>query len=469
VLLISLLDRHVTDLRKHLFANASKEHAAYVLFGRAWIGETTWGVHSAHLLVSHSVEQVLPEAVLRSSPSEISWSTNDVVQKLKLADGRGLALGIVHNHCFGNGKFSRIDDQNESDLTRTLQNRNGSNCHLASLLLTPDGELRGRLWLSPSSFVDAAEIRTIGGHFKYEFVTDESLSLAAFLDRQVLALGPAFAQKLKRLRVVVAGCGGTGSAVAMLLARLGVGSIALIDDDIVEETNLNRLHGATLSDVAARRPKVEVVGRSISALGLNTQVVSHKGWLSDAICRDTLKSAHLVFGCTDDHAGRIFLNRLAYAYQIPVIDMGLAIQLTNSNPPAVQAMDGRVTVLIPGEACLLCRGVIDPRRASEEALRRQNPAEYERRKLEAYVLGEQEPSPAVITFTTELACMAVNEMIQRIQGYRGAGGETANRVRLFHRMIDLRPAGTSDAECRVCGQQINWSRGDTEPFLGIVS
>jgi molybdopterin/thiamine biosynthesis adenylyltransferase len=466
---ISLLERHIHQLRQHLFSDDGNEHAAYVLFGAASIGATNWGSPSAQLFVSHATECVSPEAILASSPSKISWQTSDVIQKLKIAQDRKLTLGIVHNHAVGNCIFSHVDDANESELIRTIQNRNGPSSHLVSLLITPDGKWSARLWLSPKDFIDASEFRTVGERFTFEVRNGEAEALPAFLDRQTLALGKAFNQQLRRLRIAIVGCGGTGSAVAALLARMGVGALALIDSDTVDETNLNRLHGARRADAITHQPKVDIVARAIAEIGLGTCVVTHKGWVSDPACRDILKSAHIVFGCTDDNAGRILLNRFAYAYQIPVIDMGLAIQLSRSNPPIIQAMDGRVTVLLPGEGCLLCRGVIDPRRAAEESLKRQNPTEFERRKSESYVLGEQDPSPAVVTFTTELACMAINEMIHRLQGYRGELGATASRTRLFHRMTDLRPHREPDPDCRVCGQPINWCRGDTEPFLGIVA
>lgn len=467
-IIVSLLERHALELRSHLFSDHGNERAAYILFGSASIGQAK-ADGPDRLLVSHAVESISPDAVIASSPWEISWETNDLIQKLKVADGRNLVLGIAHNHAAGHCRFSHIDDDNEAQLIRTLQNRNGSKAQLASLLFTPDGQWRARLWTSPAEYIDASELRTIGDRFRIEFPNSQhDLSVPGFFDRQVLAFGQRFNQQLARLRTVIVGCGGTGSAVAMLIARLGIGTVFLIDADTVEESNLNRLHGARRGDALAHNAKVQVVARSIDEIGLGTKVMSHQGWVSDAACRDMLKSAHFVFGCTDDHAGRILLNRFAYTYQIPVIDMGLAIQLTKSDPPIVQAMDGRVTVLIPGEACLLCRGVINAQRASEEALKRRNPQEYERRKAEAYVIGEQEPNPAVVTFTTELACMAVNELIHRLQGYRGELGSTTNRTRLFHHMTDLRPDRPPDADCRVCGQPLNWCRGDTEPFLGIV-
>jgi molybdopterin/thiamine biosynthesis adenylyltransferase len=268
--------------------------------------------------------------------------------------------------------------------------------------------------------------------------------------------------------VGVIGCGGTGSATAMLLARLGVGKLLLIDKDVVEVTNINRLHGASLDNALKRDPKVDVVKKAIESIGLGNQVVGIQSWVDDIKCRDALKSCDIIFGCSDDNQGRLFLNRFAYYYLVPVFDMGLAIEIKNATLPYVQSLDGRVTVLYPGNACLLCRGVINLRMAMSEALRRSNPAEFERQKEEAYVLGEGEPNPAVVTFTTEVATMAVNEMLHRLQGFRGVGGSTAQRTRLFHRMHDLRPGEQPSQECGVCGSSAVLGRGDVEPFLDRV-
>jgi molybdopterin/thiamine biosynthesis adenylyltransferase len=252
----------------------------------------------------------------------------------------------------------------------------------------------------------------------------------------------------------------------MLLARLGVGQIALIDNDIVDRTNLNRLHGSTQADADAMRPKVEVVAREIARMALDVRVFPIEAWVGDPGCRDALKSCDVIFGATDDHDGRLFLNRFAYYYLVPVVDMGLAIDVGDGEIPTIHAFDGRVSTIFPGHTCLICRDVIRPSVASAEALKRTSPEEYERRKAEAYVAGGGNPAPAVVTFTTEVACMAVNEMIHRLQGFRGADGSAANRVRKFHLMEDRLPGHRPREGCPVCGSPDIWGRGDIEPFLG---
>jgi molybdopterin/thiamine biosynthesis adenylyltransferase len=219
-------------------------------------------------------------------------------------------------------------------------------------------------------------------------------------------------------------------------------------------------------------PKVEVVAKSLVELGLGVQVRTYQAWIGETDCRDPLKACDIIFCCTDDHTGRLMLNRFAYYYATPVFDMGLAIEVSQEEKPNFQALDGRVTVLapVPGHSCLLCREVINPVAARDEALKRSNPDEYERRKAEAYVIGEGNPSPAVVLFTTEVAIMAMQELVHRLQGFRGEDGAAAHRVRKFQLMTDRKPAAIPNPNCPVCGTVGVqwWGRGDVVPFLNLV-
>ncbi|MEH2266651.1 hypothetical protein [Nostoc sp.] len=103
-------------------------------------------------------------------------------------------------------------------------------------------------------------------------------------------------------------------------------------------------------------------------------------------------------------------------------------------------------------------------------MKRSNPDEYERRKAEAYVIGEGNPSPAVVLFTTEVAIMAMQELVHRLQGFRGEDGAAAHRVRKFHLTTDRKPAAILNSNCPVCGTvgSQSWGRGDVIPFLNLV-
>ena len=65
--------------------------------------------------------------------------------------------------------------------------------------------------------------------------------------------------------------------------------------------------------------------------------------------------------------------------------------------------------------------------------------------------------------------MAVNEMIHRLQGFRGPDGAAAHRVRKFHLGEDRRPRHEPRPACPVCAADEHWGRGDTDPFLGRVA
>jgi molybdopterin/thiamine biosynthesis adenylyltransferase/proteasome lid subunit RPN8/RPN11 len=468
---LTLRDDHMAQLAQHLLHADGNERAAYLLCGQAEITSDPWDREAHEKFLCMKVIPVPTEDIVHSSPTRVTWRTGSFVKALKEAEICNQTVAVVHSHPSGAAAFSMQDDENEPDLLQAAQNRSGPETRILSVILTADRQLVGRIWAHPSEKGHAPVrlIRTVGSRFGLYYPSRAQGTSPAAFNRQALAFGDGLNRDLRQLRVGVVGCGGTGSAVAMLLARLGVGQIALFDNDIVDHTNLNRLHGARQADADAMTPKVSVVARAITELGLGVRVAPINAWIGDEVCRDALRACDIIFGCTDDHDGRLFLNRFAYYYLTPVIDIGLAIDVNNDPVPEIHALDGRVTVLVPHETCLLCRNVILTDIAAEEALKRAEPAEYERRKAEAYVAGEGNPSPAVVTFTTELACMAVNEMIHRLQGFKGEDGSCANRVRKFHLNEDRRPGHKSADGCPICNKADKWGRGDVNPFLGRIN
>lgn len=270
---LTIQARHLDALRALLRRDDGVERAAYVLCGAAHIGHDPWDRQGHRTFVSYEVVPVPEDQVVSASSQHITWTTTSFVRALQVAQTEGLTVAVVHSHPSGLTSLSAQDDRNEADLVDLAQHRNGPDTPLVSLLLTPAGDLQGRVWTGRHAYVPLRLLQVVGESIRLQYPGRGHGQARPALARQALAFGTALNQDLAMLRVGVVGCGGTGSATALLLARLGVGQLALFDPDVVECTNLNRLHGARQADADALRPKVEVVARALTELGLGVRVV----------------------------------------------------------------------------------------------------------------------------------------------------------------------------------------------------
>lgn len=465
---ITIQQSHHKELTETLINQQSeREHIGIILCGRSFIEADPWEDFPEERLLSKKVLILPKDEIIDSSKIRVNPKTNSFIKILKEIEKQNMAIAFVHSHPQGCDKFSIEDDQLESELFEMIFNVNGEKRPHFSLVIMPNGDILGKAWVSQHNCYDLDYIRILGRQFVFHYPNKRNgISFEAF-HRQELAFGKALNNDFSNLRVAIIGCGGTGSATAMLLARLGIGKILLIDDDHVDITNLNRLHLSCNEDAKKKRSKVDAIASSIKKMGLGTSIKTVEGWV-ESENYNYLKSCDIIFGCTDDHIGRAFINRFAYFYLIPVFDMGLLIKVDDSNPPMITALDGRVTVLFPQDPCLLCRKIIDIKLAYEDSLKRNEPQNYQDQKKEAYVIGEGNPSPAVVTFTTEVAIMAVNELIQRLQGFRGKNGSTSERRRLFISCEDRKTGSKIMNSCALCNSDEYWGRGDMEPFLDRI-
>jgi len=113
-------------------------------------------------------------------------------------------------------------------------------------------------------------------------------------------------RRMKGARVLIVGAGGLGSPTALYLAAAGVGTIGLVDDDVVDVTNLQRqlLHGTC--DVG--RPKLESARDRLHDVNPHVQVVLHACWLTSANALDIIGQYDIVVDGTDNFATRYLVN-----------------------------------------------------------------------------------------------------------------------------------------------------------------
>jgi molybdopterin/thiamine biosynthesis adenylyltransferase/proteasome lid subunit RPN8/RPN11 len=284
--------------------------------------------------------------------------------------------------------------------------------------------------------------------------------LSSVFDRNVRAFGPAIQGALGDLRVAIVGCGGTGSAVAEQLVRLGVRELILIDADILSDSNVTRVYGSTPEDVG--RPKVEVLRDHLTAIAPDLACETVVSMVTLEPTARRLAGRDLVFGCTDDNAGRLVLSRLASYLLTPVIDVG--VLLSSDTAGLLTGIDGRVTVLSPGAACLVCRDRVDLRRAASELMM---PEERRRLADEGYAPALGGVEPAVIAFTTAVAAAAVNEMLERLIGYGPSPRPSEVLLRLHEREISTNVVAPRPRHyCDEAGGKLG--AGATSPFLEQV-
>ena len=456
---ITIQETHYEQLKNHLLKEDGKERVAFIICGRSLVENEEERFLTKELIF------LSDEQLLTSEKYQVSWDNNYFIKALKKAETKNFGVIVIHNHPSGFEDFSETDDKGEKDLFKLAFNRNGGDRPHGSLIMMPNGSLIGRIWNKNLNNEPFSLIRVIGNSFKLWYPNRlKKFETPTAFNRQKLAFGSALVQDLSKIKCTIVGAGATGSATALLLTRLGIGELNIIDKDVVEETNLNRLHGAKKEDIG--KYKVDVLKKYIIEIGLGTKVNVIKDWISSKKGRDLLKLSDVVFGCTDDHSGRILLNRFAFFYLTPVIDMGLVISV-NGNPPSIQDLQGRISYLYPHSDCLITKSIINPDIAYEENLQRNEPDNYEKLKKEAYVIGEGNPAPAVVTFTTQIASMAVNEFLNRMQNFNPLG-KRPHKIYFFHRGTEITPANLKNNECRICGSEAYWGRGDIQQFLDMV-
>ncbi len=153
-------------------------------------------------------------------------------------------------------------------------------------------------------------------------------------------IGTGGLEKLQSSSVAVVGVGGVGSAAAYYLSKSGIGHLRLVDQDILETSNLHRLHGAKLEDLY--HPKAEVLARRLSELHpwcRNEPIVET---LTQRNVAELLQGVELVLDGLDNFRTRYVLNRFAvrtgtpYLFASSIADQA---HLALFNPPETPCLE----------------------------------------------------------------------------------------------------------------------------------
>jgi sulfur-carrier protein adenylyltransferase/sulfurtransferase len=113
-------------------------------------------------------------------------------------------------------------------------------------------------------------------------------------------------ERLKASRVLLVGTGGLGSPLALYLAAAGVGTLGLVDDDVVDASNLQRQVIHTTSTIGQH--KVDSATRAIHEINPSVEVVAHKTFLTSENALEIVADYDLVIDGTDNFPTRYLVN-----------------------------------------------------------------------------------------------------------------------------------------------------------------
>jgi molybdopterin/thiamine biosynthesis adenylyltransferase len=415
-------------------------------------------------LLAREFHPVPEAAYLDRTDHAMSITSAGYVPALARAETIGASALWVHTHpgAGASPSPSTHDDVVDQQLAEPFRLRSGSDYYGALIISPSEAGLlfTGHFAADGCAKSSIARMWQVGDRFRLAYSAHSpSAAPSDLFDRNVRAFGPAVQAMLGDLTVGIAGCGGTGSAVAEQLVRLGVRKFLLVDPDTLSASNTTRVYGSSPAQVG--EPKVAVAATNIRRIAPDARCDAVQSMLSVEHVAKRLSSCDIVFGCTDDNAGRLILSRLPTYLLTPVIDCG--VLLSSDQHGILTGIDGRVTVIAPEQACLLCRGRIDVARAAAELMA---PAERTRLEDEGYAPALGGVEPAVISFTTLVAATAVSELLERLIGYGPTPRPSEILLRCHEREISTNVGMPRPGH--YCSNESKCGRGVTEPFLEMV-
>jgi hypothetical protein len=430
----------------HLFPGDGDEHGAILLAGASLSsGQLNLLVREVHL-ARWGVDYVEGQIGYRAlTPTFIH-------RLITRARDERLAYLAVHNHDASRSvSFSRVDlESHERGYPALLQITRGM--PVGGLVFGRES-INGDVWLPDGSRLELDDAVVVGNTMlRLTSSPTKDQHFAPIYDRQIKMFGKLGQAELANCRVAVLGLGGIGSLVVEYLARLGVGYFLLVDDDLVEDSNLSRIVGASLEDAHSGVTKANVAQRIILQANDHAQI----NVIVDDIAKESVAKevtgCDYVFLAADSMRARLVFNAIVHQYLVPGVQLGSKVR---------SGFDGTIIDVIsvnrpvrPGQGCLWCNQLIDTNALAKEA------KTDDERRSQAYGVGEANPS--VISLNAVSAAHAVNDFLL---DYLCLRRETDPlHYEHFHPLRHTRSLvqPRRDPECSECSQTgRRYARGDS--------
>lgn len=456
------------SLSRHLFPGDGDEHGAVIAAG---VAQSPRGIRflARELFIAQDGVDYVP------GQRGYRMLTPDFVRRcIKHCRDQGLAYLAIHNHAGENRVAFSSDDlaSHERGYPALLDIARGQP---VGALVFAKNAVAGDLWFSTRARFPLAEARILGRSLG--ILTPGRQGQPEHIhefDRQARLFGDRGQRILGDSKVGVIGAGGVGSLVIQMLARLGVGHLAVADPERIDITNLPRIVGARRRDArvwltAKGRPEwVRRVGRRLSTSKVSiakrvtrcanrtAKFEALAGDFVDSQVAASFRDCDFLFLAADSMQARLAFNAIVHQYLIPGVQMGSKIPVDNASGQVGDAF-ATCRPVFPDRGCLWCNGVISAAQLQWEA------ASGQERRAWAYVDEPEVVAPSVITLNAISAAEAVNDFLFWLVGLRGEACRTGY-TRYLPRSRTIRfEDPRADPNCTECSADIRsrFARGDS--------
>ena len=355
---------------------------------------------------------ILPNDGERQLHGNASFEPNYLARAIQIARKRGAGLAFMHSHpAPGFQSLSRTDAATEG---RIIERRaRATRFPLVGLTVGADEYWSARVWQRDGSRASPQwcdQVRVIGPHRYAAFFNDRLVPVPkrqSTLRRTYDTLGTDVQQNLARMRIGVVGLGSVGSIVSEALGRIGVSRITLIDHDIVEPHNLDRMLFATAAD--ADTPKVSLAERALRrhATAAELDIKALAASIQDADAYRAALDCDVLFSCVDRPTARDVMNHIAYAHLIPVIDGGISVWSPGGR---FRRAHWRAHLVAPGRECMRCNEQYSTAEVVIERDGSLDDPSYDA----SLPVEDRQRNENVFSFSLSLASMEVNRLLHYV-------------------------------------------------------
>lgn len=398
----------------HLFPVDGLEAASIMICGRS-------GTHHERLCVSEVI--LVPHDVCAMRTEDrLTWPGDYLEQAIDAADKIGGSIILIHSHPGGFFGFSDLDNQSDTVSIPSLKfGSSDESVPHGSAIMIPSGEVKARLYDHSGVSHPIKRVVSVGDDIKQ--IDSPGAPL-------VLPFSSQMTEDLKGRSACVVGASGTGSIVIENLCRRGIGKIVLIDFDLIEHKNLNRILNSTIRDVEAKRFKTRMLLEAIRKYRHDIEIVTVEKHIQSEEAIIAASGCDVLFSCVDTMEARHYCELMSRAFIQPLIDVGVTIPTAQQENKDVRILEvcGRIDYVRPDGPSLSNRGVVTPEGLHAEYLRRVDPHTFVRQVEEGYMRGVPEEAPSVLTLNMIGAALAVEEWMARCYPYRHESNSDYDRL-----------------------------------------